>query len=285
MSRLEHARDLASESHLAVSLWHCRACGQALVWVWMEFIDWQGGDDAQYTTLVPIDQVELAEIERMGAALDLDFIGALGRDRRRLDRDLPTRKPGWLGGAAGHFRSTMATEPAHRLADVSQPAHEAAVSSGRLARRAAIRSRGNAMRMMMTVQIPTEAGNAAIKDGSLPLEIIQLWNGGMSFHGGFAGCIAAVVLFAKKRAASRYSRSATSPARSARSACCSGGSRTSSMASCGAAKPMRRGASYSRAAERCRAIRASSTRRTLEGIVLFSLLYLLVRLGALGGPA
>jgi phosphatidylglycerol:prolipoprotein diacylglycerol transferase len=32
-----------------------------------------------------------------------------------------------------------------------------------------------------------------------PLEIIQLWNGGMSFHGGFAGCIAAVVLFAKKR--------------------------------------------------------------------------------------
>jgi phosphatidylglycerol:prolipoprotein diacylglycerol transferase len=32
-----------------------------------------------------------------------------------------------------------------------------------------------------------------------PLEIFQLWNGGMSFHGGFAGCIAAVVLFARKR--------------------------------------------------------------------------------------
>jgi phosphatidylglycerol:prolipoprotein diacylglycerol transferase len=32
-----------------------------------------------------------------------------------------------------------------------------------------------------------------------PLEIFQLWNGGMSFHGGFAGCIAAVVLFAKRR--------------------------------------------------------------------------------------
>jgi len=32
-----------------------------------------------------------------------------------------------------------------------------------------------------------------------PLEIIQLWNGGMSFHGGFAGCVAAVVLFAKSR--------------------------------------------------------------------------------------
>lgn len=32
-----------------------------------------------------------------------------------------------------------------------------------------------------------------------PLEIFQLWQGGMSFHGGFAGCVVAVVLFAKKR--------------------------------------------------------------------------------------
>ena len=29
-----------------------------------------------------------------------------------------------------------------------------------------------------------------------PLEIFQLWNGGMSFHGGFLGCVAAVMLFA-----------------------------------------------------------------------------------------
>jgi phosphatidylglycerol:prolipoprotein diacylglycerol transferase len=32
-----------------------------------------------------------------------------------------------------------------------------------------------------------------------PLEILQLWNGGMSFHGGFTGCVVAVVLFARKR--------------------------------------------------------------------------------------
>jgi phosphatidylglycerol:prolipoprotein diacylglycerol transferase len=31
-----------------------------------------------------------------------------------------------------------------------------------------------------------------------PLEALELWKGGMSFHGGFAGCIAAVVLFALK---------------------------------------------------------------------------------------
>jgi phosphatidylglycerol---prolipoprotein diacylglyceryl transferase len=32
-----------------------------------------------------------------------------------------------------------------------------------------------------------------------PAEIVRLWNGGMSFHGGFLGCILAVVLFAWKR--------------------------------------------------------------------------------------
>jgi phosphatidylglycerol:prolipoprotein diacylglycerol transferase len=32
-----------------------------------------------------------------------------------------------------------------------------------------------------------------------PVEIFQLWNGGMSFHGGVIGCILAVVLFAQRR--------------------------------------------------------------------------------------
>jgi phosphatidylglycerol---prolipoprotein diacylglyceryl transferase len=32
-----------------------------------------------------------------------------------------------------------------------------------------------------------------------PIEILELWHGGMSFHGGFIGCIVAVVLFALRR--------------------------------------------------------------------------------------
>jgi len=32
-----------------------------------------------------------------------------------------------------------------------------------------------------------------------PLESLQLWKGGMSFHGGFLGCVAAGVLFARSR--------------------------------------------------------------------------------------
>ncbi|HET9715013.1 MAG TPA: prolipoprotein diacylglyceryl transferase [Pseudolabrys sp.] len=32
-----------------------------------------------------------------------------------------------------------------------------------------------------------------------PMQIFQLWHGGMSFHGGFAGCVIAVLLFGYKR--------------------------------------------------------------------------------------
>jgi phosphatidylglycerol:prolipoprotein diacylglycerol transferase len=32
-----------------------------------------------------------------------------------------------------------------------------------------------------------------------PSEIVQLWKGGMSFHGGFLGCVLAVILFGLKR--------------------------------------------------------------------------------------
>ena len=34
---------------------------------------------------------------------------------------------------------------------------------------------------------------------SHPLEVFEVWKGGMSFHGGFAGCVLAVVLFALRR--------------------------------------------------------------------------------------
>jgi phosphatidylglycerol:prolipoprotein diacylglycerol transferase len=32
-----------------------------------------------------------------------------------------------------------------------------------------------------------------------PQEIFEVWNGGMSFHGGFTGCVVAVVAFARRR--------------------------------------------------------------------------------------
>jgi phosphatidylglycerol:prolipoprotein diacylglycerol transferase len=35
-----------------------------------------------------------------------------------------------------------------------------------------------------------------------PQEVFEVWNGGMSFHGGFIGCVVAVVAFARRRGVS-----------------------------------------------------------------------------------
>src|SRR5258708_10453186 len=32
-----------------------------------------------------------------------------------------------------------------------------------------------------------------------PVEIFELWKGGMSFHGGFLGCVAAVIFFSREK--------------------------------------------------------------------------------------
>jgi phosphatidylglycerol:prolipoprotein diacylglycerol transferase len=46
-------------------------------------------------------------------------------------------------------------------------------------------------------------GNVLFYDPSYyaanPLEIVMLWHGGMAFHGGFLGCVIAVILFARYR--------------------------------------------------------------------------------------
>ena len=90
---------------------------------------------------------------------------------------------------------------------------------------------------------------------------LKVWEGGMSFHGGLLGVVVGDRACSRAGAASRSSRSATrSPARR-RSACSSAGSPTSSTASSGAGRPTCPGRWSSRAAARCRAIRASSTRR------------------------
>ena len=117
-----------------------------------------------------------------------------------------------------------------------------------------------------------------------PLEIVAAVEGGMSFHGGFAGCVLAVVLFARSARHLRSCRSATSPARSGRSACSSAASPISSMANCGAGRPTCPGRWCFPAAGRCRAIRASSTRRRSKAWCCSSCSALLMRAGALKRP-
>ena len=94
-----------------------------------------------------------------------------------------------------------------------------------------------------------------------PAEIVQLWSGGMSFHGGFAGCVAAVMLFA------RSARHLDPVAR--RSHLCRRSDRNFPRAArefhqrriVGPAGRRALGFRVSRCRARCRVIRASFTRR------------------------
>jgi phosphatidylglycerol:prolipoprotein diacylglycerol transferase len=96
-----------------------------------------------------------------------------------------------------------------------------------------------------------------------PGELIQLWNGGMSFHGGLIGVVLAIswVCWRNKLSILRVADYV------AVAACCLAASPISSMASCGAGLPDRTcpGRSSSRARASCRATPASSTRHCSKG--------------------
>lgn len=49
------------ESHLIRSLKRCAACGHHYFYEFYEVVDWEHGDDAQYRTWIPVDDVESAD--------------------------------------------------------------------------------------------------------------------------------------------------------------------------------------------------------------------------------
>ena len=48
------------DSHLIRRLLKCRTCGQLYFYEFYEEIDWQEGDDPQYRTWIPVDDIESA---------------------------------------------------------------------------------------------------------------------------------------------------------------------------------------------------------------------------------
>jgi Prolipoprotein diacylglyceryltransferase len=107
----------------------------------------------------------------------------------------------------------------------------------------------------------------------------------MSFHGGFLGCVAAVMLFCRATALPILSlgdiTTGVGPI-----GCSWGGSPTSSTASCGAGRriPACPGPWCSPMAGRCRGIPSQLYEAGLEGILLFTVLAVMIRMGALKRP-
>ncbi|CAM4205033.1 hypothetical protein KIPE111705_44995 [Kibdelosporangium persicum] len=88
VKNLETTRSIVSDSHFIVSLRRCPECGQQFVTIFTEFVDWRGGDDAQYFDIVPVTPVEAKYI--VDAKDLVEDLGALGHRRRHVSKDWPT---------------------------------------------------------------------------------------------------------------------------------------------------------------------------------------------------
>jgi len=80
--RFEVLENFVESSHLDRALLKCRECGQLYFYEFNETIDWDGGDDAQHLTYIPVQTRE--EAEALKEASDLSLFSP------RLKRDHPT---------------------------------------------------------------------------------------------------------------------------------------------------------------------------------------------------
>jgi hypothetical protein len=72
----------ASESHLRRYLLKCRECGQLYFFEFYESIDWENGNDPQYSKFIPVSTMDDAEmlknaspgeLPRFSPSLNIDF--------------------------------------------------------------------------------------------------------------------------------------------------------------------------------------------------------------------
>jgi hypothetical protein len=85
----------AHESHLIRYLLKCRECGQLYFFEFYEWVDWENGNDPQYSKYIPISTMDDAEMLKNAEPHDLlRFSPALNIDFPR-DADEPTMY--WAG--------------------------------------------------------------------------------------------------------------------------------------------------------------------------------------------
>jgi hypothetical protein len=85
----EFVHRLIDESHYIVSIKRCPHCTQAYLSVFTETIDWIGGEDPQYRTLLPITADETLVLVAHGERVSDSTLNALGPQRRSLCIDYP----------------------------------------------------------------------------------------------------------------------------------------------------------------------------------------------------
>jgi hypothetical protein len=83
------------EAHWWRHLLECRECGQLYFFEFYERIDWEGGDDPQYTTFVPVDGQE--EIERLKACSPFELLQFSPRLQKDFPKDAKRPTFAWVG--------------------------------------------------------------------------------------------------------------------------------------------------------------------------------------------
>jgi hypothetical protein len=58
---LKLVKTYEDESHLSRNLLQCQQCGHLFFFEFYEIVDWENGNDAQYSTWIPVDDVESAD--------------------------------------------------------------------------------------------------------------------------------------------------------------------------------------------------------------------------------
>ena len=99
--KLSNRALLIDESHFIVAIRICPKCAQNFLSVFAEMIDWEGGEDPQHWTLLPITESEAQELIRQGNSLPEQALYTLGEDRRSLQHDHPKNEPPQTRWGAG----------------------------------------------------------------------------------------------------------------------------------------------------------------------------------------
>jgi hypothetical protein len=84
---LEQLAVLVEESHHRVVVERCPRCAQRYLYVFCETIDWVGGEDPQFRSLLPLTDAEAEHLLAPGAATDEATLAAIAPARRSLARD------------------------------------------------------------------------------------------------------------------------------------------------------------------------------------------------------
>ncbi len=82
------AREIVSESHFSVRLRVCRNCGQQFLTVFTETIDWHGGEDPQFWTVMPVTIYEATMLSLATDSIE-GAVAKIPSDRRSLCHDFP----------------------------------------------------------------------------------------------------------------------------------------------------------------------------------------------------